>query len=33
MVDNLLRDGTVRHPTLGALPFHENSVQLVRSAF
>ncbi len=32
-VDNLLRDGTVRHPTLGALPFRENSVRLVRSAF
>ena len=32
-VDNLLRDGTVWHPTLGALPFRENSVRLVRSAF
>jgi Protein of unknown function (DUF1566) len=32
-VDNLLRDGTVMHPTLGALPFRENSVRLVRSAF
>lgn len=32
-VDNLLRDGTVRHPTLGVLPFRENSVRLVRSAF
>jgi len=31
--DNLLRDGTVMHPTLGALPFRENSVRLVRSAF
>jgi hypothetical protein len=32
-VDNWLRDGTVQHPTLGALPFRENSVRLVRSAF
>jgi hypothetical protein len=32
-VDNWLRDGTVWHPTLGALPFRENSVRLVRSAF
>ena len=32
-VDNLLRDGTVWHPTLGALSFRENSVRLVRSAF
>jgi hypothetical protein len=31
--DNLLRDGTVMHPTLGALPFRENSVRLVRSEF
>ena len=33
MVDNLLRDGTVQHPTLGALPLREHSVRLVRSAF
>ncbi len=32
-VDNWLRDGTVWHPTLGALAFRENSVRLVRSAF
>lgn len=32
-VDNWLRDGTVWHPTLGAVPFRENSVRLVRSAF
>lgn len=32
-VDNWLRDGTVWHPTLGALPLRENSVRLVRSAF
>jgi hypothetical protein len=32
-VDNLLRDGTVMHPTLGAMPFRENSARLVRSAF
>ena len=32
-VDNWLRDGTVWHPTLGALSFRENSVRLVRSAF
>jgi Protein of unknown function (DUF1566) len=30
-VDNWLRDGTVWHPTFGALPFRENSVRLVRS--
>jgi Protein of unknown function (DUF1566) len=33
VVDNLLRDGTVWDPTRGALPFRENSVRLVRSAF
>lgn len=33
IVDNWLRDGTVWHPTLGALPLRENSVRLVRSAF
>lgn len=32
-VDNWLRDGTIWHPTLGALPLRENSVRLVRSAF
>jgi hypothetical protein len=32
-VDNWLRDGTIWHPTLGALAFRENSVRLVRSAF
>lgn len=32
-IDNLLRDGTVWHPTLGKLPLRENSVRLVRSAF
>lgn len=32
-VDNLLRDGTVWHPTLGALALREHSVRLVRSAF
>ena len=33
IVDNWLRDGTVWHPTLGALPLRENSVRLVRSAY
>ncbi len=32
-VDNLLRDGTVWHPTLGAVALREHSVRLVRSAF
>ena len=32
-VDNLLRDGTVWHPTLGALALREHSVRLVRSLF
>lgn len=32
-VDNLLRDGTVWHPTLGALTLREHSVRLVRSPF
>lgn len=32
-VDNLLRDGTVWHPTLGALALREHSVRLVRSPF
>jgi hypothetical protein len=32
-VDNWLRDGTVWDATRGALPFRENSVRLVRSAF
>lgn len=32
-VDNLLRDGTVYQPTLGAVPLRENSVRLVRSVF
>jgi Protein of unknown function (DUF1566) len=32
-VDNWLRDGTIWHPTWGALPLRENSVRLVRSAF
>lgn len=31
-VDNLLRDGTVWHPTLGAIDIREHSVRLVRSA-
>ena len=32
-VDNLLRDGTIWHPTLGAIAMHEHSVRLVRSLF
>lgn len=32
-VDNLLRDGTVWHPTLGALTLREHSVRLVHSLF
>ena len=32
-VDNLLRDGTVLHPTLGAVALREHSVRLVRSLF
>lgn len=32
-VDKLLRDGTVWHPTLGAVALREHLVRLVRSAF